>query len=94
MVGLLYRSTLVYYYPVVAQMVFQVVVVTARYKVIVAFLVEEVFLVATFVDYVATVVILSGGTSYGVYCPQFFSFSTVKELDGVAIGIGHLLWQI
>ena len=29
-----------------------------------------------------------------VYCPQFFSFSTVKELGGVAIAKGHLLWQI
>ena len=61
---------------------------------IVDFLIEKVFLVAFFIDYIAAVVHLGSCAACCVYCPQFFSFSTVKELGGVAVAKGHLLWQI
>ena len=40
------------------------------------------------------VILLAYCSGYCIYCPEFPPFSTVKELDGVAVGKGHLLWQI
>ena len=58
--SLLYCSALGYYYAVVAQVVLEVVMVAACFKVIVAFLVEEVFLLSCLIDDVIAIVHLSG----------------------------------
>ena len=92
-VGFLHCTATVYYYAIVALMVFQEVVISMVGQIYITLIVQQTFGCSIFIDHVAAVVRCGGYTAYYMHRAEFLSVVGVGVGNGTSVTERNYLGQ-